>query len=269
MRAFLSRRSLLSMSVAAALAASIVSPAPAATDNVIVFAAASLKNALDDVGQGLRRRDRQDGPRQLRRRRRRLPSRSSRAAPADIFFSADMAWMDYVEKRGLIRPDTRRTCSATRIVLVAPKDSPATVDIAPGMDLAGAPRRRRPPRHGQHRRRAGRHLRQGGAPDRSASGTASPTASSRPRMCAPRSPMSRAARRRSASSTPPTPAVEPAVQGRSAPSRTTAIRRSSIRSPSPPLDQPATPRPSSTSCSPTPPRPAFEKQGFTLVAPGS
>jgi molybdate transport system substrate-binding protein len=58
-------------------------------------------------------------------------------APADIFFSADMAWMDYLQDKDLIQKDTRRTLLGNKIVLVAPKDSTAAIDLAPGADLAG------------------------------------------------------------------------------------------------------------------------------------
>ena len=42
------------------------------------------------------------------------------AAPADIFFSADLGWMDYLAERDLIREDTRETLLGNAIVLVAP-----------------------------------------------------------------------------------------------------------------------------------------------------
>ena len=67
----------------------------------------------------------------------RSPSRSRKAAPADIFFSADLAWMDYLDERNLIRKDTRAArSSATRSCSSRPTDSTAAVTIGPGMDLA-------------------------------------------------------------------------------------------------------------------------------------
>ena len=135
MRALLSRRSVLSLSVAAALAAGFASPAPAAAGDVVVFAAASLKNALDDA---VKVYGEKTGKTVLvsYAATSTLAKQIEQAAPADIFFSADMDWMDYVEQRGLICSDTRHTLLGNRIVLVAPKDSSATIAIAPGMDLA-------------------------------------------------------------------------------------------------------------------------------------
>jgi molybdate transport system substrate-binding protein len=57
-------------------------------------------------------------------------------APADIFISADLDWMDHVAQRNLIRPDTRRNLLGNRIVLIAAKDSKLAATIVPGFDLA-------------------------------------------------------------------------------------------------------------------------------------
>ena len=59
-------------------------------------------------------------------------------APADIFFSADIDWMDYGQQHDLIKPDTRTNLLGNRLVLVAPKDSFVNVDVRPGFDLAAA-----------------------------------------------------------------------------------------------------------------------------------
>ena len=42
-----------------------------------------------------------------------LAKQIEQGAPADIFISADLDWMDYGQQKGLIKPDTRSTCSAT------------------------------------------------------------------------------------------------------------------------------------------------------------
>src|SRR5436190_4108451 len=59
-------------------------------------------------------------------------------APADMFISADIDWMDYVEKKDLIKKDTRVNLLGNKIVLIAPKDSKIAIDIKPGFDLARA-----------------------------------------------------------------------------------------------------------------------------------
>jgi molybdate transport system substrate-binding protein len=57
-------------------------------------------------------------------------------APADLFISADEPWMDDVARHGLIRPGTRVSLLANRLVLVAPAASAKPVAIRPGFPLA-------------------------------------------------------------------------------------------------------------------------------------
>jgi molybdate transport system substrate-binding protein len=59
-------------------------------------------------------------------------------APADVFFSADIEWVDYLDQRKLLKPGTRRDVVANRLVLIAPQDSALRIKIAPHFDLAGA-----------------------------------------------------------------------------------------------------------------------------------
>jgi len=59
-------------------------------------------------------------------------------APADLFISADEAWMDYVAGKGLIKPASRRVFLGNRLVLVAPADRPLRLKIAKGFPLARA-----------------------------------------------------------------------------------------------------------------------------------
>src|SRR5262249_33972933 len=57
-------------------------------------------------------------------------------APAQMFISADLDWMDYVAGKNLIKADTRSNLLGNRIVLIAPKDKAPAVDIKSGFDLA-------------------------------------------------------------------------------------------------------------------------------------
>jgi molybdate transport system substrate-binding protein len=57
-------------------------------------------------------------------------------APADMFISADLDWMDYGQQKDLIKPDTRSNLLGNRLVLIAPKDSNVSANIQPGFDLA-------------------------------------------------------------------------------------------------------------------------------------
>jgi molybdate transport system substrate-binding protein len=59
-------------------------------------------------------------------------------APADVFFSADHEWMDYLEQRQLLRTRTRRDVLGNSLVLIAPADSRVQLKIAPGFALAQA-----------------------------------------------------------------------------------------------------------------------------------
>jgi molybdate transport system substrate-binding protein len=113
-----------------------VAPASAASD-VVVFAAASLKNALDDVNAQWRRDTGKSAVISYAASSA-LARQIEQGSPADVFISADLDWMDYLQKQALIKPDTRANLLGNRIVLVAEKNSKlTTVDITPGFDLAG------------------------------------------------------------------------------------------------------------------------------------
>src|SRR6476660_8851066 len=79
-------------------------PARAQNQSITIFAAASLKTALDDIA---------------------AQWRMEAGTPARIFVSADVVWMDYAAERKLIRPETRRNLLGNALVLVAPADSTA------------------------------------------------------------------------------------------------------------------------------------------------
>jgi len=121
--------------VATVLLGVFASPA-AAQDTLTVFAAASLKNALDDVAAdfakaaGIRLTASYAASSALAKQ-------IEQGAPADVFASADIDWMDYAQQKKLIKGDTRVNLLGNRLVLIAPKTSRrADVAIAPGFDLA-------------------------------------------------------------------------------------------------------------------------------------
>jgi molybdate transport system substrate-binding protein len=132
----LRRRGVLA-AIAALIAAASVPPAAVAQDkSIVVFAAASLKNALDEVN-GLFTK--QTGIKVVASyaASSALMKQIEQGAPADVFLSADIDWVDYGAKHGLIKDDTRRDLLGNRLVLIAPKDSKiGTVTIGPGFDLA-------------------------------------------------------------------------------------------------------------------------------------
>jgi molybdate transport system substrate-binding protein len=122
--------------VAAGLAlATSAAPAVAQGKDPLVFAAASLKNALDEIaGQWQRATGKKAVISYAASNT--LIKQIEAGAPADIFISADLDWMDYGQQKNLIKPDTRINLLGNRLVLAAPKDSPLRVDVRPGFELA-------------------------------------------------------------------------------------------------------------------------------------
>jgi molybdate transport system substrate-binding protein len=130
------RRSWLALLVAAGLASTAGAlPAVAQGKDVVIFAAASLKNALDDIaGQWQRETGKKVVVSYAASNT--LIKQIEQGAPADIFISADLDWMDYGQQKDLIKPDSRSNLLGNRLVLIAPKDSSVSANIQPGFDLA-------------------------------------------------------------------------------------------------------------------------------------
>jgi molybdate transport system substrate-binding protein len=103
--------------------------------DVVVFAAASLKNALDDVNAQWQKETGKKAAISYGASSA-IAKQIEQAAPAQMFISADLDWMDYVAQKNLIKPDTRSNLLGNRIVLIAPKDKAQAIDIKPGFDLA-------------------------------------------------------------------------------------------------------------------------------------
>lgn len=111
-------------------------PAAHAEDKVVVFAAASLKDALDgvnkacvaDVGEAATISYAASSA---------LAKQIEAGAPADVFISADLDWMKYISDKHLTKPATEVKLLGNQIVLVAPKDAKAQTTITKGFDLAG------------------------------------------------------------------------------------------------------------------------------------
>jgi molybdate transport system substrate-binding protein len=109
--------------------------ARAASGNMVVFAAASLKNALDGVSAAWQKATGKHVEISYAASST-LAKQIENAAPADLFISADLKWMDYLDSRKLIVHDSRVNLLGTALVLIAPKDSTATVTIGPNFPLA-------------------------------------------------------------------------------------------------------------------------------------
>jgi molybdate transport system substrate-binding protein len=125
------RRAIIAGGLAAAVA---LGPARASADDVVVFAAASLKTALDEVAAGWRAETGHTvtisyaGSNQL-------AQQIIQGAPADIFISAAVNWMDEVEKAGLVAEGTREDLLGNTLVLIAHGKDAAAVEIGAGLDL--------------------------------------------------------------------------------------------------------------------------------------
>lgn len=118
------------------LCALLCLPMPAWADRVVVFAAASLKTGLDQVAADFQANTGHEvvisyaGSNALAKQ-------IIEGAPADIFISAAVNWMDEVEKAGLVASGTRADILGNRLVLIAHGKDAAPVEIGPETDLAG------------------------------------------------------------------------------------------------------------------------------------
>src|SRR5215468_3475878 len=131
------RRAFLGLVAAALMVECVTAPALAQGKDILVFGAASLKNALDEANAlYLRQTNRKVvvsyGASSA------LARQIENGAPADVFISADLDWMDYVAQRNLIKPATRSNFLGNTLVLVAPADSKVTLTIARNFPLAAA-----------------------------------------------------------------------------------------------------------------------------------
>jgi molybdate transport system substrate-binding protein len=111
--------------------------APAKAADITVFAAASLKNALDDAAKLYQAKTGEKvvvsyaGSSALAKQ-------IESGAPADIFFSADLDWMDYLQEKNLIDVASRHTLLGNTLVLIAPKDSTVSLTIDKNFPLLQA-----------------------------------------------------------------------------------------------------------------------------------
>jgi molybdate transport system substrate-binding protein len=125
------------LTLASLLAGASSWPAEADKPALVVFAAASLTNVLQELGDGFTKQSS-------------IPVKFSFAASsalarqiesgaaAEVFFSADLEWMDYLQTRNLIQRDSRHNVVGNRLVLIAPVNSAIKLKIEPHFKLAEA-----------------------------------------------------------------------------------------------------------------------------------
>jgi molybdate transport system substrate-binding protein len=129
------RRAVLA-GLAVLAAAAAARPARSESGAVTVFAAASLKNALDAIVAKWQAES-GDSVTISYAASSTLAKQIENGAPAGLFLSADLDWMDYLDQHQLIDPATRYNLLGNQLVLIAPKDSKVQTAIAPGFALAG------------------------------------------------------------------------------------------------------------------------------------
>lgn len=136
------KRRLLIGAALSALALTFTLPLAAplkAQDNqpVVVFAAASMKNALDEVAAEWTKANKTEVKISYAASSA-LAKQIENGAPADIFVSADLKWIDHVADKKLIKANTRQNLLGNTLVLIARKDGKfKDVKIGPNFDLAG------------------------------------------------------------------------------------------------------------------------------------
>jgi molybdate transport system substrate-binding protein len=124
------------VAVLATLAVAVLAVPRACADDVVVFAAASLKDALDAINADWQKTAGKHATISYAASSA-LAKQIEAGAPADVFISADLDWMNYVEERKLIVPTTRGNLLSNTLVLIAPADSKlATVEMTAGFPLA-------------------------------------------------------------------------------------------------------------------------------------
>ncbi|MFC0341569.1 molybdate ABC transporter substrate-binding protein [Paracoccus niistensis] len=120
-----------------ALAAALLLPLPAVAEEVVVFAAVSLKTALDPIAQSFQQATGNSVTISYAGSNA-LAQQILQGAPADIFISASPEWMDEVEKGGEVAGGARTDLLGNTLVLVAHDPDAPQLTPAPGFDLKGA-----------------------------------------------------------------------------------------------------------------------------------
>lgn len=121
-----------------AVALSLLPTLAQAQSNVVVFAAASLKNALDEIAETWAKDTGRPGPKISYAASPALARQMEQGAPADLFISADLDWINYAQGKNLIQDGTRFNLLGNKIVVIAPKDSKTATLALTGADLTKA-----------------------------------------------------------------------------------------------------------------------------------
>ncbi len=118
---------MLALATGASLGACSGSPSPSTANQErtpTIFAAASTTDAINQVLEAYQRQTGEDVLANFAASSI-LARQIADGASADLFLSANREWMDYLEERSLLRPDTRSDLLSNRLVLVVPKGAPS------------------------------------------------------------------------------------------------------------------------------------------------
>ncbi|HEY0106551.1 MAG TPA: molybdate ABC transporter substrate-binding protein [Rhizomicrobium sp.] len=115
----------------------VLLPVAAQAGSITVFAAASLTDALGDIGKAYKAKTGNDAVFSFAASSV-LAKQIEASGGADLFISADNDWMDYLDNKGLIAHETRKALLGNHLVLIAPADQNLSIAIAPHFDLLGA-----------------------------------------------------------------------------------------------------------------------------------
>jgi len=119
------------------LALLLGSPLAHAEGKITVFAAASLTNVMDEIAaiyekeKGIKVAGSYAGSAALAKQ-------IENGAPADVFISADVRWVDYLQQKNRILPETRKDLLSNKLVIIAPKGRGFKVTAEKGFDFSKA-----------------------------------------------------------------------------------------------------------------------------------
>ncbi|WP_299392052.1 molybdate ABC transporter substrate-binding protein [Pelagibius sp.] len=117
------------------LSAVLALPASAPAETVTLFAAASTTDAVEEVAEAFAAST-GGSIRPVVAASSTLARQIAQGAPADIYLSANVRWMDYLDEEALIDRRSRMTLLSNRLVLTAPSDSDLQVTLSPDAELA-------------------------------------------------------------------------------------------------------------------------------------
>jgi molybdate transport system substrate-binding protein len=103
-------------------------------ESVTVYAAASLSSVLQELSTMAEKQTMRFSFGSSST----LAKQIAQGAPADVYFSANVSWMDFLAKENLIEPDTRVDLLGNALVIVAPKGEGFIVESRADFDFAGA-----------------------------------------------------------------------------------------------------------------------------------